>query len=200
MAQDALARTHDALAQSKDAKADLVKDEGIGTDLYPALFAWGDQGDGYAILIDSGPDRATEYSRVLAAVIAISRGWGPHTVAFVKEGYAAQKGSEHDPRPLSERFVDDPTVHECITVTTVTKDGDAAFAIQPYTVGLGRVVQWWDEPDIVAMNALDLPVTNALHLALIDDSTPPTTPEIALDVLDELGFAGVWCVPPTPPV
>lgn len=182
--------TLDALQQTKEAKEDVTKTGGIGTDLQPALFAWADHGTGMAVLALGGNTPLQELHRITAATTTLAR-MGAHTIAVAKEGYAAERGTEHDPRPLAERFATDPTVHECITVCTVDANGDASFAIQPYSVGFGRVVQWHDNPDMVTLRADDLPATAILHGALTNDHDPITVQQ-ALATLDDLGFAALW--------
>lgn len=195
MPPDATQYALEALTHTKEAKEDIVTTGGIGTDLQPSLFAWSDDGHGYAILTTGIADPLQELHRTVAAIATLAAGTRTHTVAVVKEGYAAERGTQDDPRPLVQRFAaGDTTVHECFTVVTVTAHGDAAFAIQPYTVGLGRVVQWHDH-DLVPIPVDDLPLAAILHGALDPDRT--TTLEQALATLDDLGFAALWSTGPT---
>lgn len=188
-------RTRQALLQAREAKDDVVSTHGIGSELAPAVYTWNDHGYGIAVLTQQPADPTDEHRRVVAAVMAFADGMGVNTATVIKEGFAAQRGTEADARPLAVRFASgDPTVHECITAVTATTDGDGAFAIQPYTVGLGRKVAWHDTLDLVAMRCDELPLTHLLRQALDPDS--PTDVERALDALDDLGFAAMWSVRP----
>lgn len=183
-------RTREALLQARDAKEDIVQAQGIGSELSPAVYTWNDTGYGLAVLMEPHTP-ADEYTRITAAVMAFADGMGVHTVTVVKEGYAAHRGTEHDPRPLAVRFAaGDPTVHECVTAVSVTSHGDASFAIQPYTIRVGRKVDWHDTLDLVTMSSDQLPIASSLREALAPDGR--TGIDQALEALDQLGFAAMW--------
>lgn len=193
----ALTTNAEALKHSKDAKAALVKDEGIGTDLAPSVLAWKDgQLIGLATLADPHPTPSGQTVQTLTAITTIAHGWDVDAISVVKEGYAARRDAAHDDRPLAERFATDPGVHECLTVCTVTTDAEAVFTIQPYTVGFGKVVQWHDH-DTVSVEPDEVPVTSIIY-ACIHDAIEARTgddPDIAsttLEHLGHLGFDAAW--------
>lgn len=187
--------TRNALLQAREAKEDIVANNGIGSELTPAVYAWNDTGHGIAILMQAATDPADEHRRIAAAVMAFADGMAVHTATIIKEGYAAQRGTEDDPRPLAVRFAQgDTSVHECVTAVTSNTEGKATFAIQPYTVGLGRKVEWHDTLDLVNAPSILIPAASTIMSALVPDTS--TSIEQALESLDELGFAALWCHQP----
>lgn len=189
------AHTREALLQARDAKEDIVHTAGIGSELSPSVYTWNDTGAGLAVLVGPSKNSTDEYNRITAAVMAFADGMGVHTVTVVKEGYAAHRGTEYDTRPLAVRFASgDPTVHECVTAVSVTSHGEASFAIQPFTIMVGRKVDWHDTLDLVTMDSDQMPLTSALKEALAPDGM--TGVEKALEVLDQLGFAAMWSCRP----
>lgn len=188
----------EALDSARTAKQDLVADQGIGSDLSPALFSWDDHNPtGWAILADPAPHTNGELIQLIAATSAIAQGWKATTIALTKEGYSAPRDANPDDhRSLAERFATDPTVNECINICVVDKHGNACFLVQPYKLALGRKVEWL-EHDIVDITIDETPIAAMLHKALNEAGTlrysghPSLLPRFVLDALKSMGFAAM---------
>lgn len=159
------------LEMGMEGKQVLITEEGVGSDLLPSIFAfdaWG-QPLGYGIHVDAG-DTGT-FEALMNATAVMRRAWGCETVVYMVEGYTAPSGSS-DQRSLQLRFPTDKDVYECLTAQAVCSDGSVAYAVQPYTVGVGRIVHWKER---------------AVRLSDPDDMTNVFM-DIAMDVLSETAY------------
>jgi len=160
-----------ALEIGMEGKQTLITEEGVGSDLLPSIFAfdaWG-QPLGYGIHVDAG--ETGTFEALMNATAVMRRAWGCETVVYMVEGYTAPSGSS-DQRSLQLRFPTDPDVHECLTAQAVCSDGSTAHAVQPYTVGVGRLVHWRER---------------AIHLTHEEDINNLFT-DVALDILTDTPY------------
>lgn len=181
------------LDMGMEGKQILVTEEGIGSELLPSIFAfdaWG-QPLGYGIHVDTAGTGTFE--ALMNATAVMRRAWGCETVVYLVEGYTAPGGSS-DQRTLQERFPTDKDVHECLTAQSVCSDGSVAHAVQPYTLGAGRIVHWLGR-EVVLKQDGD-PATVFVDVALdvlTSTSYDPDgmTYEDGFVALSELGFVAV---------
>ena len=155
------------LDMGKDGKQVLLTEEGIGSELLPSIFAfdaWG-QPLGYGIHAD--PGGTGTFEALMNATAVMRKAWGCETVVYLVEGYTAPSGSD-DQRSLQLRFPTDKDVHECLTAQAVCADGSVAHAVQPYTLGSGRRVNWLGREMILRDD---------------DDESPTLFVDVAMDVL-----------------
>lgn len=186
---------HQAAHHAREAKEELLRRQGIGTDLPPALCAWrNDQTIGYAMLTTLDNPHA-ELATIVEAVDAITTGWHADTIALVKEGYSTLHDDPHDTRTLQQRFPTDPTVHECLTISTVTHD-HAVYAVLPYTATVGRRIDWHPH-DIHTVPTGHDHTTSLVHATLTRHHHPSelTDPTRATERLSRLGFTSIWLPP-----
>jgi hypothetical protein len=183
-----------AIAHAKEAKEELLRREGIGTDLPPSICAWaGNRPIGYAMLTNPTTD---ELATLINAIDTITTGWHADTIALVKEGYSTLDDTP-DPRPLHQRFPTDHTVHECLTVTTVTHH-TTLYAVLPYTIRLRHTIDWHPHDTYPTTPGHD-PYTSRIHAAITRRRHHPAeraaTPHHTTERLSRLGFTSIWLPP-----
>lgn len=181
-----------ALRNGMVAKELLVKEEGIGSELIPAVFgfdAWG-QPIGYAALVEHRSPHAV--GPMLEAALVMRRAWGCHIVAFLIEGYTAPRSTHDDDRTLAERFPTDPDVRECLTVHAASATGATCHVVQPYGLTHPRRVVWHDSLTDETDEPCD-PLSAAVVDALASAPHEPWvwTFQDGFGALSELGFVAV---------
>lgn len=132
-------------AATKVAKTYAVAEEGIGEDIPFTLFVWTDTE--LAALCQLDPDLNTEHpgERLLRTIETASicrHGFDATAFTFVTEGYCATDPHQVQPNtPLSEQFVTNNHIKECLTFTHL-ESGNVYITATPYTYQLGRTLQW----------------------------------------------------------
>jgi hypothetical protein len=130
---------------SRMAKQVTVRDDGIGEDINFSLMVWRDnkltavcQLD--ADLMDEHPDERLIRTIEVAAICR--RGFDATAFTFVTEGYCATDPNVIDPNvPLSDQFVANQHIQECLTLTHV-EAGNIYLNALPYKYDVGRKVLW----------------------------------------------------------
>lgn len=128
---------------AKVAKQFTVMEDGIGEDLCYNVMGWKDHS--LTSIFQLKREFATDPSRLTRTLdaIAVARfGFDIDAVTFIAEGYCAMDPEKVDhTRPLSEQFVDNHEIRECITVTHI-EDGVTEIVALPYSYAIPRRVQW----------------------------------------------------------
>lgn len=183
-----------ALQDAREAREDLTAEEGIGAELLPTLYAWdtNNQLIGTASIKRQNDDIYQQQTAILAGIRIIREGWQATTIALLAEAYTSKKGD--NTLTLAERFATDPDVHECLTLVAVNDEGEALIAVQPFTAGLGRTINW-HEDELTPIQATDSPNANLMYATLISAPEQPTkperTPQTAIEALMRLGYTYV---------
>jgi hypothetical protein len=138
----------DLLHEIRSAKQDLITEDGIGTDMAPLIVAFDDDDVlvGFAQLNVASEELVLQTARLGAVCGLMRSGWHARAFALALEVYI----DVDDPHPeqllrpdLPARFAaGDRAVQEAIVVIFLAEDGRAAQATLPYSVGLGRHVEW----------------------------------------------------------
>ena len=149
--------TIDCLQMMAEAKSTLVKIDGIGSELLPAIAAWqDDEPIGYAIVQNpfaTGPLTLTNLT--IAARLMVS-GWHADALAVVMEGYVedANPFVDSNHKALAERFPTDNRIREALWVAYTNVKGDACMGITCFSQELGRTVKF-DDPELSSDDQLD---------------------------------------------
>ena len=132
-----------ACESAKVAKQYTCMEEGIGEDLCYNVLCWRE--DAITSIFQLRPQHASSEDRLHRTLeaIAIARfGFRADAISFIAEGYCAADPSEVDTtKPLSEQFVTNKEVRECLTVTHVENNNIEIIAL-PYTYAVPRHVKW----------------------------------------------------------
>jgi len=133
-----------AVESTKLAKQMTVSEEGIGEDININVFCW--KNNYLASIVQLGNthrlERAVRIEKMANAACILRRGWGIDEFTFVAEGFCSMKPSETKNQDLAELFTKkDSPVKECIAFTHITKN-DATFVSVPYSVSLGKKVDF----------------------------------------------------------
>lgn len=140
-----------------EAKRTLVKIDGIGSELLPAIAAWhDDEPIGYAIVqnpFTTGPLTLTNLT--IAARLMVS-GWHANALAVVMEGYVedANPFTDSNHKALAERFPTDTSIREALWVAYTNVKGESCMGIECFTQGVGRTVTFSD-PELSTDDQLD---------------------------------------------
>lgn len=127
------------------AKETAVKEYGVGEDLTFSLFAWKD--DAICAIATMGyeymrEDPAKRLERISIAATILRKGWHVDEFTFLAEAFCSMDAARTKGKNLREAFLEpDSPVQECLTLTHITHDS-AVLLTQPYSVGLGRKVEW----------------------------------------------------------
>jgi len=175
------------LTAAKQTKSESVRSMGVGTDVLPIVFCFDDTGvvESYAVLVENDGQRTLNIA-LLEAVAVMRRSWGCHAVVWAHESYTAPPGD--DKRTLAERFPTDPEVEECITLMCVTINGDAAYLVQPYRVGVGRRIEWNETRVGVGLSAEHELADIAHRILSQTEVNRYALPYEGVAALNELGF------------
>lgn len=122
------------------AKLLLVQEKGIGEDLPTTIVGW--ESHKVNVLAQAGErirhkPLDERYRRLTLVAREVMNGWCPDEFTLISEGFC-NVGSEDEQRPLSEAFVDNPDVRECLTFVHVTTRLKPLVIAVPYKCGLGR--------------------------------------------------------------
>lgn len=192
-----------AVRSTMTAKQFSVKEMGIGEDLSINLLGWR---DGQLVVLSQlhqnlmGIDPNERFRRVADCAVIHRKGFGVDSFTLVAEGYVSSNPEYTRGRPLVESFVElGSPVRECLTFTHVD-DGSIMLVTVPYTVTVGRKVQF-DKPQIhentVALRDGAYPM---MLSDVLESSTPvePPTDEVddfyetLIAGLDEVGFFSLY--------
>ena len=175
------------LTAAKQTKSESVRSMGVGTDVLPIVFCFDDTGvvESYAVFVENDGQRTLNIA-LLEAVAVMRRSWGCHAVVWAHESYTAPPGD--DKRTLAERFPTDPEVEECITLMCVTINGDAAYLVQPYRIGVGRRIEWNETRVGVGLSAEHELADIAHRILSQTEVNRYALPYEGVAALNELGF------------
>jgi len=126
------------------AKTLLVDSEGIGEDLPSTLVGW--NANRINVLAQSTSDIRNNsfedrYNRLEEVGAYIARGWNPSEITFISEGYANISDTIEE-RALSEAFITNPNIVECLTFVHISSDLTPIAIAVPYKCGLGRTTTY----------------------------------------------------------
>lgn len=160
-----------AVESTKLAKQMTVSEDGIGEDININLFCW--KGEDLASIMQLRNthqlERDTRIEIITKGACIMRRGWGIDEFTFVAEGFCSLKPAETKNDDLAELFAkQDSPVKECIAFTHIT-GSDATFISVPYSLGVGRTVNfdnplWYSGVDV--MRDLTYPATLKASLKL----------------------------------
>ncbi len=122
------------------AKLLLVQEKGIGEDMPSTLVGWESHRINVLVQADERlrlKPLEDRYRRLGQVAGHLMTGWCPDEMTLVSEGFC-NVGQEDEDRPLSEAFVDNPDVKECLTFVHVTPHLKPLVIAVPYVCGLGR--------------------------------------------------------------
>lgn len=132
-----------ACESAKVAKQYTVMEDGIGEDLSYNVMVWRD--DSLTAIFQLRPEFAgaeDRLNRTLEAISIARFGFWGDAITFIAEGYCAKDPAGVDmARPLSEQFVANDEVRECLTVTHLEKGKTEIIAL-PYKYAVPRQVHW----------------------------------------------------------
>lgn len=184
-----------AIESAKVAKRLTVAEDGIGEDLTYNLLAWRDDQLTAICQLDSKLISETSDERLSRAhevVILCRSGFGATGITLIAEGYCAPDPTGVDLSvPLSEQFVSNKSVRECITITHL-EDWETNIVAMPYTYGVPRKVKF-EAPLAYPKKQTANPFLMKLHDVLsIKLAPPPVDDETWRDVvageISECGF------------
>lgn len=168
-----------ACESAKVAKQYTVMEEGIGEDLAYNVMCWRD--NVITAIFQLKPEHThaeDRLNRTLEAIAIARFGFKVDAISFIAEGYCAADPSEVDMgKPLSEQFVSNEQVRECLTVTHM-EQGQTEIIALPYTYAVPRHVEWGTPlryPTHPTDNAFIKSIINILELQIdqqrVDDDT-----------------------------
>jgi len=133
-----------AVESAKLAKQMSVSEEGIGEDININLFCW--KNDYLASVVQLSNthklERNERVEKITDAACILRKGWGVDEFTFIAEGYCSMKPSQTKNQDLAELYAQkNSPVKECISFTHITQN-DATFVSVPYSVGLGKKVDF----------------------------------------------------------
>ena len=192
---DSEAKVWLAIESAKVAKIVSVQEEGIGEDLTFNLLVWRDDQLSAICQLDTtlmDEPAAVRLSRTTEAAILCRTGFEASSMTLVAEGYCALDPADIDMTiPLSDQFLTNTKVRECLTITHLGPEGVEMVAL-PYTYDVPRRVRW-ETP--VAYPSKE--TNNPFLLRLLDILSVPVPPapvddetwrEITAHSLHEQGF------------
>lgn len=164
-----------AVESIKVAKQMTVSEEGIGEDINITIFCW--RG---ALLLSViqlkntfALERQDRVNRITQGACLMRRGWGVDGFTMIAEGYCSLAPTDTRNEDLYELFVKpDSPVKECIAITHV-EDDSYLFVSVPYTVTVGRKVEfdnplWYKGKDALRDIAYPATLRAALNLNPVD--------------------------------
>lgn len=140
-----------------EAKSALVKIDGIGTELLPAIAAWSNgEPIGYAILQNPFVTPKMIHTSLTIASRLMVSGWHADALAIAMEGYVedADPFVDNAVRGLAERFPTDPTISEALWAAYAHVNGDVCMGVSCFKHEVGRVVKFQD-PELSKDDQLD---------------------------------------------
>lgn len=130
----------------KTAKASLIEEDGIGSDLNINIFGW--KNNELATIVQlkdtfSIP-KDDRIKSVIEASVIMRRGWGITEYTLAAEGYCSMAPAQTYGENLAHLFASaNSPVTECVSFTHLKVD-DHIFVALPYKVKLGRKVDFGD--------------------------------------------------------
>ena len=173
-----------AVESTQVAKQISVDEQGIGEDLNINIFAWC-KNELLVIAQLKNTHKLSPASRlekIMNGACIMRKGWGIDEYTFIAEGYCSLKPSATKGKDLRALFAQQNSpVRECISFTHV-KEHDHSFISVPYTVGVGRIVDF-DTPlsydGSEAMRDLTYPAALKSSLRLEYNGYPEVTDKTA---------------------
>lgn len=140
-----------------EAKSALVKVDGIGSELLPAITAFS-HGEpiGYAIFQNPFVTPKMIHTSLTIASRLMVSGWHADALAIAMEGYVenADPFVDNAVRGLAERFPTDPSVSEALWVAYAGKREGTCMGVACFKHDVGRVVRF-ETPDLSTDEQLD---------------------------------------------
>ena len=160
-----------AVESIKVAKQMAVTEEGVGEDINITVFCWRGASLLSVIQLSNtfGLSRDERVNRMTQGCCLMRRGWGVDSFTMIAEGYCSLSPANTNGESLYELFTQpNSPVKECIAITHVEADS-YLFVSVPYTVTVGRKVQfdnplWYRGRD--ALRDLAYPATMRAALGL----------------------------------
>jgi hypothetical protein len=164
-----------AVESIKAAKQMTVSEEGIGEDLNITIFCW--RGTLLVSVIQLKNtfqlDRQERVNRITQGCCLMRRGWGVDSFTMIAEGYCSLAPSDTKQENLYELFTQPGSpVKECIAITHIDEDS-YLFVSVPYSLKVGRVVEfdnplWYKGRDALRDIAYPATMKAALNLKPVD--------------------------------
>jgi hypothetical protein len=136
-----------AISASKTAKAIVLDEEGIGSDIRYVLLGW----KGPKLMATANlaaplmENEQVKFEFLIRAAVAMRRGFGAEALTWCSDGFAVRKGEATDLSAAERWAAGDPDVSEALLITHVDKWEPVVTCVMvPYHVGLGRTVEWFD--------------------------------------------------------
>lgn len=130
----------------KTAKVALVEEFGVGSDLNINIFGW-KQNELLIIAQLKNTFSLTKderLPRIIEAACILRQGWGLDEFTLAAEAYCTMSPAQTQGQELSVLFANNNNaVKECISFTHLTTS-DHVFVTMPYTIGLGRKIDFND--------------------------------------------------------
>ena len=152
----------------KTAKIALVQEHGVGSDLNINIFGWKKN----ELLIIAQLKKTFALSKherlplIIEAACVLRQGWGLDEFTLAAEAYCTMSPAQTQGQELSVLFANNnPAVLECISFTHLKLD-EHVFVTMPYTVGLGRKIDFHDVLWYPGKEMRDLEFPVALKAAL----------------------------------
>jgi hypothetical protein len=130
----------------KTAKIALIEEDGIGSDLNINIFGWRNNELATVIQLKNTfmTPKEDRIKSVIEASVIIRRGWGITEFTLAAEGYCSMSPADTQGKNLAQLFATkNSPVAECLSFTHLKSD-DHTFVAMPYTVQLGRKVDFGD--------------------------------------------------------
>ena len=184
-----------AIESAKVAKQVTITEDGIGEDLTYNFLVWRDDCLTAICQLDSRlmsetPDE--RLSRAHEVAILCRTGYEATGLTLIAEGYCAPDPAEVDLAiPLSEQFVSNRSVRECITITHL-EHSETTIVAMPYTYAVPRKVKF-DPPLTYPKKQTNNPFLLKLHDVLSIKLAPPPVDDetwrgVVAGEISECGF------------
>jgi len=164
-----------AVESTKLAKRMTVSDEGVGEDMNINVFCWKDNKLVSILQLKQtfSLHRDERIHRLALASCLMRQGWGIDEFTLVAEGYCSMKPSETKDYDLAQLFASNNSpVSECISFTHISDD-DVLFVSVPYSIEIGRVVEfgnalWYSGVDVLRDLAYPAVLKASLRLSRVE--------------------------------
>jgi len=191
-----------ALASAQLAKDTAVKEHGIGEDLNIHFMGWSEED---LIVVAQMKDEVVRnpqedrFNRCKTICEILRRCWWVSSITMVSEGFCSLDASKTANYDLATAFTDTTMpVLECITVSHVTVDPGGAVSpvsmvAAPYTMKVGRVVEWKDVlvyPEITQKNIRQYKYPLMLASSIMEQPVDEVGPEIMMQARTDIDTAG----------
>lgn len=140
-----------AITSAQLAKETAVKEYGIGEDIATHFIGW--VGPTLLVIAQMKAELSKEphpirFAKCRKLCLFMKKYWGVTGITMVAEGYCSLSSEKTKHLELNKAFLDSSLpVKECLTVTHIgtTDEGETmpvAMLAAPYTIGVGKVVNW----------------------------------------------------------